>query len=354
LPTVLSRDVYLVARKAPIGDENCLHPNHFAKRLLHPAAGSVNGRVLLIRSSSDLSVANSDCMFDSYSAENFQADLKSAKPDLSNVSFRFPNDATPDCVQSSVTFLPLKVLGSIIGSTYVRLSCRIHVGVQHWSVEVQPLKRSALVSLHSPKSFRDMRKQLARNLTWNDFGHDSDWQNPSSSSPISAKFGWEVGLLATTLGDDICMLARKPPNGDERCLPFNHFAFKVLHEKHLAGRRITYIMGNVLFVKADQRTVDMVTSAPICSLQPLGIEEFSAAYNALCEKDPGLLNRLTLTMLENPVLESVSPETIKADSGRQNDSETVGAFVTATTSSPGNHGLDDWEVIFQAEVDDSA
>lgn len=349
LPTVLSNDVYLIARKAPRGEDNCLPPNHFAARLvdksLHPTAISVKGRVLLVRGRLDSSCSST--IFESYSVEDFQVDFKFAKPDFSDVALKLPSDSGPLCTQSSVTFLPLRTSGSMVDCTYVRLSCRMHTGSQHWSVEIQPIKRAELVSLHSPKTFRDMRHQLARSLLWHDFGHDSDWLDPASSSSISSKYGWEVGLLATTLGDSICMMARKPPKGDERCLPFNHFAKNVLHEKH--RQQVRWIMGNVLFVKTSQKTVDMQDiSESECSLQPLSVEEFLVAYNALHLR---LLDTLTLTILDNSVLEPKS----SIDGGQENG-DRAGAFVipTVSASSPGTLGLDGWEVISQAEVADDA
>jgi len=127
-----------------------------------------------------------------------------------------------------------------------------------------------------------MRQQLARGLLWHDFGHDSDWGNPSSKSPISTKYGWEVGLLETVLGDDICVLARKPPRGEEGCIPYNYFATRVMHDKHKP--MIRFVNGSVLICRVDKDvTLANQLSSPRSTLtfQSFDVPDFCAAYDKL-------------------------------------------------------------------------
>merc|ERR1719174_134608 len=92
------------------------------------------------------------------------------------------------------------------------------------SVVVEQYRRHVPITFEVPCSYKDIRQRLAREMTWDDFGHDSDWTDPSSKSQIGSRRGWEVGLLETVLGNGICMVARKPPSGKSWCIPPNPFA----------------------------------------------------------------------------------------------------------------------------------
>lgn len=374
LQTVLADDVYMVARKLPMGAEgrglptnHFLPANLFGSRLLHAKyddpARDICGRVLLVRLSdaqSELAVGSILHSFQSYTAEEFAADVQRVSKDwgsqdfVSDMSFKFPCD---------------KIVGSIPGShalwlppaetpeaVYVRMTCggkdsdgKLHVAVEQY-------RRLAAVNFAGSCRYEQIRQQLARDMTWQDFGHESDWSDPSSKSHISAREGWEVGLLETTLGHGICMLARKPPGPQWWCIPPNKLAEDLMHPKH--KQFVKYVHGSVLLVTAEDDLTQASLSGGAYKLGSLELAAFHAAYDKLsAEVRAGII--LTTIGADGQELSPAQLSTQEPDScsdfealvqaeGDGNMAETIVTPVMSAMAAPDE--LDGWELVSGVEL----
>jgi hypothetical protein len=361
LRTLLADDVCMLARKAPQGDEFCLEANHFGTCLLHeedrPLVRAVSGRVLLVKIEEDESLDEGGLhskSFLSYAIADFASHLKNVdKEVLAGVCFRFP---CYEKVEFIPGILPLCSLEPVIHeATYVRLSCTR--SANGWILLVEPYKRASQIAINTPCSFRDMRQQLAEKMLWCDFGHDSDWRNPSSRSKICAKSGWEVGLLETKLGSDICMLARKPAGGEERLIPFNHFATQLMHDSHRP--MIRFVNGCVLLARAgkDLAAINHRDSERgSFAFQSLHVDEFCDAYHSLSSEMRFGISLLTPGHDDTSHADDSATSVDSHAMGQSSDSiKLVGGetFVTPMFSTAAQADLDGWEWVDAANVVDA-
>lgn len=363
LQTALADDVYMLVRKAPKGDECCLPANHFGACLIRdkslPSVHCVFGRVVLVKVDGAQSDGRDGFCFQSYTAEQFVADMQHlGKEIVADVSFNFDGDGRVDRIPGSLRWCTSSQERH--EATYVRLTCTRGAGSQ-LDVFVEPCRRAAPIEIVTPCSFKEMRQQLARGMFWHDFGHDSDWRHPYSKSHISTKFGWEVGLLETKLGDDICMLARKPPSNEQMCIPFNPFAMKIMHDRQRPY--IQFVNGSVLLVRADRDLSSAQSERGTYTFRSLDVADFCDAFQKLgAGVRAGV--ELTTRIPSPPMLGRSPPEDIKIGPKPEDikilpfqDRTEAGGYQLPMESTAA-HGvgalLDGWEWVASAEVTDSA